>query len=326
MKLYPIKFAPIFHERIWGGNNLKNILAKTISSDNIGESWELSGVENSVSIVSNGHLQGKNLIEILQEYKKELVGEKVYNVFENEFPLLFKYLDACDDLSIQVHPSDEIAQKKHHCNGKNEMWYVLESQDDARIIAGVKENCSIDIIKKNIELNTIENVLEKHPSEKGDVFHISDGIIHALGKGVLVAEIQQSSDITYRIFDYNRKDKNGQTRELHVEDALDCIKIESVAKKNVQYSDYITKQELVNCEYFITNLLSIHRKEGIDYSSVDSFVVYMCIDGKYTIKTEGNDNIEVTKGETILIPASIKNVEIFPANNSKVTILETYLP
>ncbi|MBP9971073.1 MAG: class I mannose-6-phosphate isomerase, partial [Paludibacteraceae bacterium] len=202
--LYPFKFSPIFQERIWGGQNLKNTFGKVFDNQFIGESWELSGLPNNQSVVANGMLIGKTLTELIETYKHDLVGNIIYQRFGSSFPLLFKYLDACDNLSVQVHPSNEIAQKKHQCDGKTEMWYVVSASDNAQIIAGVKDNIELKDIKQSIEKNTIEDLLHFHDAKQGDVFHITEGIIHALGKGTIVAEIQQSSDITYRVYDYNR--------------------------------------------------------------------------------------------------------------------------
>ncbi|MBP6230068.1 MAG: class I mannose-6-phosphate isomerase [Paludibacteraceae bacterium] len=324
MKLYPLIFEAIFHERIWGGKNLATSLGKRFDGDLIGESWELSGLPNNESIVKEGALAGKTLNVLIATYKEELVGTKIYNRFENSFPLLFKYLDACENLSVQVHPGNEMAQEKHQCDGKTEMWYVVEADADAKIIAGLKENVNFDMLKNAIENESIEDLLHFHKAEKGDVFHITEGIIHALGKGTVVAEIQQSSDITYRIHDYNRKDKHGNTRELHTEEALACTVLQDIEKTQVHFSETESRQTLVSCPYFTTNLLSINKPTQYAYDFVDSFVVYMSIEGNYTLQTQ-NSSIAVKKGDTILLPANIKKVEFIPAKGEKLTILETYI-
>ncbi len=322
--LYPFKFSPIFQERIWGGQNLKHTLGKVFDNQFIGESWELSGLPNNQSVVANGMLIGKTLTELIETYKHDLVGNTIYQRFGSSFPLLFKYLDACDNLSVQVHPSNEIAQKKHQCDGKTEMWYVVSASDNAQIIAGVKDNIELKDIKQSIEKNTIEDLLHFHDAKQGDVFHITEGIIHALGKGTIVAEIQQSSDITYRVYDYNRKDQHGKSRDLHINDALDCIVLNDVNKTHADFSETDIQQELVNCPFFTTNLLSIIQPTSFNYQAIDSFVVYMSIEGDYVVETSFS-SLDVKKGDTILIPSSVKDIRIIPKDGGKALILETYI-
>jgi mannose-6-phosphate isomerase len=324
MQLYPLLFTPIFQERIWGGQNLKRTLGKVFDGNFIGESWELSGLANNESIVSNGILAGKTLPELIRAYKHDLVGNSIFERFGTSFPLLFKYLDACDNLSVQVHPSNDIAQKKHQCDGKTEMWYVVSASANANIIAGVKENIKLDDIKIGIENNSIEDLLHFHDAKKGDVFHITEGIIHALGKGTIVAEIQQSSDITYRVYDYNRKDQYGKARDLHIQDALDCIVLSDVSKTNVNFSDAQIQQSLVTCPFFTTNLLSISEPTNFNYQIIDSFVVYMSIEGDYVVETPFS-SMEVNKGDTLLIPSSVNDIRIMPKKGKKALILETYI-
>jgi mannose-6-phosphate isomerase len=324
MQLYPLLFTPIFQERIWGGQNLKQTLGKVFDGNFIGESWELSGLANNESIVSNGILAGKTLTELIRTYKEDLVGNSIFERFGTSFPLLFKYLDACDNLSVQVHPSNYIAQKKHQCDGKTEMWYVVSASANANIIAGVKENIKLDDIKKGIENNSIEELLHFHDAKKGDVFHITEGIIHALGKGTIVAEIQQSSDITYRVYDYNRKDQHGKARDLHIQDALDCIVLSDVSKTNVNFSVAKIQQSLVTCPFFTTNLLSISEPTNFNYQTIDSFVVYMSIEGNYVVETPFS-SMEVKKGDTLLIPSSVNDIRIMPKKGEKALILETYI-
>jgi len=223
MELYPIRFSPIYKEKIWGGSRLKTILNKKITSDKIGESWEISAVQDNISLVENGFLEGNTLEEIISIYMGELVGEKIYEKFGIEFPLLFKFIDANDKLSIQVHPDNDLAKQRHQAYGKTEMWYVINAENDAEIIVGFNKEIDKYQYTKAVKENTLIKLLNKEKVKKSDAFYIPSGRVHAIGKGVLLAEIQQTSDITYRIYDWDRKDANGQERELHTEWALDAI-------------------------------------------------------------------------------------------------------
>jgi len=222
MSLYPLKFKPILKEKIWGGNNLSQLLNKKKTGKKIGESWEISGVDNNISIVSNGFLKGNNLQEVIEIYMNELVGDKIYDIFGTEFPLLIKFIDAQEDLSIQVHPNNNQAKEKHNAFGKTEIWYVLHAEKEAKLISGFSKELTKDLLHKHLINNTLEETLNYEKVKTGDVFFIPSGRIHSIGKGIVVAEIQQTSDITYRLFDYNRLE-NGKLRELHTQDALDVI-------------------------------------------------------------------------------------------------------
>jgi mannose-6-phosphate isomerase len=232
IKLYPFVFEPIFKERIWGGSKLKSELNKQIPSDTIGESWEISSVQDDVSIVKNGFLKGKSLNAILQEYPIEILGTSVFEHFEDQFPLLFKFLDAKEDLSIQLHPNDELAKKRHNSFGKTEMWYVMQADEGSKLIVGFKENSSKEEYLNHVNNKTIVTILDQIPVQKGDVFFLETGTIHAIGAGTVIAEIQQTSDITYRIYDFDRKDEQGNTRELHNDLALEAIK-KSLPKRSM---------------------------------------------------------------------------------------------
>ena len=221
--LYPLKFRPIFKEKIWGGSKLRNQLFKNTSSDKTGESWEISGVEGNISVVDNGFLQGKSLNDIISEYKESLLGKKIYNKFGTEFPLLIKFIDADDDLSIQVHPDDNTAKKRHKSFGKTEMWYVIDADKNAELITGVCKNTNKGEYSELLLNKQLKTILNFEKVKKGDVFFIPAGRIHAICKGILLAEIQQTSDITYRIYDWDRKDDTGNERELHTESAIDVI-------------------------------------------------------------------------------------------------------
>jgi len=221
--LYPLKFQPILKDKIWGGKKLKNLFNKAAETDKLGESWELSGYENDESVVTNGFLAGNNLAELIEIYMDELVGDKVYNQYGLSFPLLFKLIDANENLSIQVHPGDEVAAERHNSYGKTEMWYVVDADPDGKLIIGFTKDCTREEYLDALDNDKVEDLLQHVPVKKGDVFFIPAGLVHAIGKGVVVAEIQQSSDITYRIYDFKRVDEQGNERELHTEQALDVI-------------------------------------------------------------------------------------------------------
>lgn len=322
-KLYPLKFKPILKEKLWGGSKLNKLFNKTQRSPKIGESWEISGYENDESIASNGFLEGNNLQKLIEIYMGELVGDKIYEQYGLNFPLLFKLIDANENLSIQVHPGDEIAAERHNSYGKTEMWYVLDAEVGGELIIGFSKNYSVDNYLDALEKGKIESLLQKIPVRKGDVFFIPSGLVHAIGKGVVVAEIQQSSDITYRIFDYNRKDDNGKERELHTQEALDVINFSEAINPKTNYQT--TPNEicpLIQCEYFTTNIIQFNESLDRNYGTIDSFKVYMCIDGNFAVEYN-NDKTLVTKGETILIPACIEQIGLIP--DGEATVLEVYI-
>lgn len=323
MKAYPIKFTPILKERIWGGQKLASTFKKASNSSNIGESWEISDVKGDVSIVANGSLKGTSLKALIKEYKGAFVGNKVYEKFKDDFPILIKFIDAKTPLSIQVHPSNELAKQRHDSFGKNEMWYIMDAEEDAELIVGFNKE-----ITKNEYITSLDNghILEVLNSEKiktGDTFYIPTGRVHAIGAGTVLAEIQQTSDITYRIYDYERVDKKtGLQRELHTDLAIDAI---DYKKYNNYRTDYEIKTnsstKLVHSPYFKTNIIELKEAILKDYTALDSFVIYMCVEGSFNI--EYNDyTIPVNKGETILLPASINTCKL---NAKTCRILEIYL-
>lgn len=321
--LYPLKFTPILKDKIWGGTKLSTLFNKISRSDKLGESWELSGYHDNVSVVINGNLKGQNLNQLIAKYKDKLVGNAVYEKFENTFPLLFKLIDANDDLSIQVHPDDEVAMEKHQGFGKTEMWYVIDSEKDGELIIGFKEDYSKETYLQALNEGKIEELLQRVKVKKGDVFFIPAGLVHAIGKGVVLAEIQQTSDLTYRIYDYHRKDAEGKERELHTDLALDVIDFSATSDPKTVYSSALNELEtLVSCEYFTTNIVQFNEQMNRYYGKVDSFIVYMCMKGEFEIVTE-DKTVHVTKGETVMIPAEVESVVLEPAGH--VTILEVYI-
>lgn len=321
--LYPLKFEPILKDKIWGGTKLKSLFNKAAETDKLGESWELSGVENDESVVANGFLAGNNLTELIEIYMGELVGDKVYDTFGLTFPLLFKLIDANENLSIQVHPGDEVAAERHNSFGKTEMWYVLDAEEGAELIIGFSKDCTSEEYLDALDNDKVEELLQHVKVQKGDVFFIPAGLVHAIGKGVVVAEIQQSSDITYRIYDYKRTDDNGNERELHTEEALDVIDFSAAKVPKTAYKPNLNEiTPLVHCEYFTTNLVRFNAGILRDYSLLDSFVAYMCLDGNFEIEFEG-EKTTVNKGDTVLIPSSLNEFFLLP--EKEVTLLEVYI-
>lgn len=315
-KLYPFTFIPILKERIWGGTKLKNYLNKPISSEITGESWELSAVPNDVSVINNGIFKGKNLNEVLDLYPEEILGTTVFNQFGKQFPLLFKYLDAKSDLSIQLHPNDELAKARHNSFGKTEMWYVMQADENARLIVGFKENSSKEKYLQKLESNDILSLLNEIPVKKGDVFLLETGTIHAIGAGIVIAEIQQTSDVTYRVYDWDRVDANGNKRELHTELALDAINYKTTSAKK-EYEAIENKSiSVVDCPYFKTNIISLNDQVLIDKTS-DSFMVLMCTEGHFELILEDQKYTYQT-GDTVLIPAVLTSFLL----KGRATVLE----
>ena len=325
-ELYPLKFQPIYKEKIWGGDRIhKKFHRKNVPAGKIGESWDLSAIEGSESIVKNGYLEGNSLNELVEIYMGDLVGEKIFEQFGPEFPLLIKLIEAKDLLSLQVHPNDEVAFDRHHSYGKTEMWYVIENEPEAKLISGFRKKTSEEEFKKALETNTVTELLNYEEAVAGDVFFIPAGQIHALGSNLLIAEIQQSSDITYRVSDWGRTDDNGQPRELHLDLALDVIDYSGESNGKINYTKEMNKSmPLVNSEFFTTNILEFDRDLVVDYNTLDSFVVYMCIKGSATIVQGGGEKTTIKGGETVLIPADLRNFTIRPERAS--LFLEIYIP
>ncbi|MBW1657762.1 type I phosphomannose isomerase catalytic subunit [Flavobacterium quisquiliarum] len=317
--LYPLQFEPILKERIWGGEKLKTILNKPIVSKITGESWELSTVEGDVSVVANGVLKGKSLMELIDETPDAVLGTKVYERFGKQFPLLFKYLDAREDLSIQVHPNDKLAKERHNSFGKTEMWYVMQADADARIIVGFKEDSSKEEYLKHLNDNTLISILDDVKAKSGDVFFLETGTVHAIGAGLVVAEIQQTSDITYRLYDFDRIDAQGNKRELHVDLALDAINYNKVDTQKKYESKVNTSNTVVDCPYFTTNFLPLENKLEVSKTG-ETFTVYMCIEGNFEIEYNGFKN-SYKKGDTVLVPAAINAFSL----TGNASILEIYI-
>jgi len=322
--LYPLKFVPIYKDKIWGGQKLRTILNKNFGSlPNCGESWEISGVKDNESVVAEGELMGKSLPQLLEQYKEKLAGTKVYARYGNEFPLLIKFLDANDDLSIQVHPNDEQALAKHQSFGKTEMWYIFQADEGAKLITGFKKDLDRESYLEYFNNGKLSDVLNEEEVKAGDVFFIPAGRVHTIGKGICIAEIQQTSDVTYRIFDFDRVDDKGQKRELHVEEALDVLDFKSYPEYKTNYTDVIGEAvSLVDCEYFTTNKIICQEPLSRNYAAIDSFVIFICFSGSFSIIYDRIE-VQVVQGESVLIPAEVNNLTIAPSPSA--SILEVYI-
>jgi mannose-6-phosphate isomerase len=318
-----LKFKPILKEKIWGGEKLMNLLNKESDKTNIGESWELSDVEENVSIVSNGSLKGKTLKDLIVKHKSDILGKKVYDVFGDNFPLLIKFIDAKKALSIQLHPNDDLAKKRHNSFGKTEMWYVMQADKYSNLIVGFKKDSTKEEYLYHLENKSLLSILNTDVIEKGDAYFIPTGRIHAIGAGVLLAEIQQTSDITYRVYDWDRQTLDGTYRDLHTKEALEAINYSADESYKTPYFKKENKSsEIISCQYFTTNILPVVGEIDINHQEKDSFVIYMCIAGKVEFQYE-NQNEKLQIGETLLIPASIKEIQIF--SDEKSELLEVYI-
>ena len=314
--LYPLQFIPIFQERLWGGDKLKTLFNKPITSTKTGESWELSTIEGAVSTIANGDLAGRFITEVINEYPNEILGTSVYQRFGNQFPLLFKYLDAKEDLSVQVHPNDALAKARHHSFGKTEMWYVVQADPDARLIVGFKEEMNQATYLENLEKKTLLATLDEIKVQPGDVFLIETGTVHAIGAGMVIAEIQQTSDITYRLYDFDRVDSDGNLRELHVDLALDAINYNTVSSQKPYQKNSNQSNPVVDCPYFVTNIVAL-QDHFIWKKTKESFTVFMCTNGQFELILNG-EIMRFQMGDTILIPAIIDHLTL----KGKATILE----
>ena len=318
-----LKFEPILKEKIWGGEKLMSLLNKKSTHKNVGESWEISDVDENISVVSNKYLKGKSLKDLIKEHKNNLVGDNVYQQFGENFPLLVKYIDAKKALSIQLHPNDSLAKKRHNAFGKTEMWYVLQADKFANLIVGFKNNSNTEEYLHHLENKSLLSLLNTEEIKKGDSYFIPTGTVHAIGAGALIAEIQQTSDITYRIYDWDRPCPDGTYRALHTEEAKEAI--DYVAKKSYK-TTYLEKENtaspIISCQYFTTNMLPIKGRVAINHQEKDSFVIYMCVAGAVEFQYE-NQTEKLQMGETILVPACIKKIQIIA--EEKAELLEVYI-
>ncbi|MFO7815062.1 MAG: type I phosphomannose isomerase catalytic subunit [Halanaerobiales bacterium] len=321
MELYPLKFIPIYINKIWGGNRLKDELNKNISEENIGESWEVSTNEDKISVVKNGTYKNEKLTDLIKQYPKELLGSS-YNK-NNKFPLLLKIIDANQKLSVQVHPDDQLAKQLENGNGKTEMWYVLDATSEAKLYIGLKEIESKKQLRKVIREGKLENHLNEIDVTKGDFFFIPSGTVHAIGEGLMLVEIQQNSNTTYRLYDWNRVDDAGNSRELHLENGIKATNL----KLNVQRNQVILRKEtsefkqeiLCASEYFITNKINLKGSLPIQNRN---FVLLTCIKNEGEIIYGDNRSVEIKLGESVMLPANIKNVKL----KGNLNLLQMYIP
>lgn len=318
--LYPLTFEPILKERIWGGTKLNTLLGKRLPNGTAGESWEISTIPGDISVVSNGTHKGKSLTKLIEEHPREILGNAVYERFGTQFPLLIKFIDARDDLSIQVHPNDKLAQERHNCMGKTEMWYVMDADEDARIIVGFKNKSSPEQYIENLRNKSLGDILHQVPVKPGDVYLIETGTIHAIGAGTLLAEIQQTSDITYRIYDWDRVDTAGKSRELHIDQALEAMNYNVVNAKQEYPTTTNKPSKVLECPHFAINHISVDGQTMLTHNA-SSFRIYICTEGQFNLETpEGRHHFK--KGNTLLIPAALRNFVI----EGKAVLLETHIP
>ncbi len=320
--LYPLKFNPITQYRIWGGNKLNSAVPAELQMENLGEIWSLSGVPGNVSEVENGALKDQNLNELIHHYKEKLVGKKVWEKFGNDFPLLIKFIDAAQPLSVQVHPNDEIAQKLHNSFGKSEMWYIMDAENDSELIIGFKAGVSKKEYEQHLANENLEEILGKIPVAKGDAVYIPAGRVHAIGAGIVLAEIQQTSDVTYRIYDYNRIDKDGNKRELHTDLALEAIDFNPIDEIKTKYDSTENQlNSLIETPYFKTEIFT--GNEEISIKKNDEMRIYICTEGSLKFQTP-TSGFQLEKYQSLLMPAAVESYKIIPEGNA--TWIEVRVP
>lgn len=319
--LYPLKFESILKQKIWGGEKLVNLLNKPSNYKDVGESWELSGVDGNISEISNGPLKGKTLNQILDRHGSALLGLKNTERFGNKFPLLIKFIDAKLDLSVQLHPGDKLAKERHQSFGKTEMWYVMQADKGAKLIVGFNQEMDVEKYKRYLNQKRLPEILNFDDVKPGDTYFIEAGRIHAIGAGVLLAEIQQTSDVTYRVYDWDRKDVHGNERELHNDVALDALNFDLEDDFRVDYNkETNTPNNMISCPYFTTNFIPL-QGEVIKENDKESFIIYLCVGGAFEISVN-NQKETLKAGETVLLPASISTYELKSKNAE---LLEVYI-
>lgn len=318
----PLKFNALLKSTLWGGDKIIPFKNLDIQQENVGESWEISGVKDNETIVADGPYAGKKLNELVEELKGKLVGEDNYQRFGNEFPLLIKFIDARQDLSIQVHPTDEIAKMQGKERGKTEMWYLMDSDKDATLLCGLKKKITPEEYAQMVENDTIVDAIDRYEVKEGDCFFLPAGRIHAIGTGCFLAEIQQTSDVTYRIYDFKRKDKNGNYRQLHTKEAAECINYNVESNYRTEYTPVKNQGvSLVQCPYFNTAVYDLDEPMTIDYSELDSFVILIGVKGKATITDNEGNTFTLQAGESVLVPATTETLKV----DGNIKFLETYV-
>ena len=310
MEYYPLTFKPVIKERIWGGKKLNDLLGKPGIDGPAGESWELSGVEGTISEVRNGPLVGKLITDLIAADPEGILGKEVLERFGTEFPILIKFIDAKTDLSIQVHPDDVLAAKRHASKGKTEMWYIMDADPGSRLVLGFKESIDPEAYTRHLEKKTLIEILREQPVQSGEVYFIKAGTVHAIGGGIMLAEIQQTSDITYRVYDYDRPGTDGKLRELHTELALEAMHLTPADGARIKFSRETNQSnEVVNSPYFITNYLPVSGRLELELSDRQAFTALMCVGGNARVLS-GGGTLELKQGMTALLPAALDRVEI----------------
>ncbi|NLF41169.1 MAG: mannose-6-phosphate isomerase [Bacteroidales bacterium] len=321
--IYPLKFQPVCKDKVWGGHKLKQKYNKPVGDlPNCGESWEISGIEGSMSVVANGALEENDLGDLIEILMGELLGDKVFEKYGYQFPMLVKMIDTLDVLSVQVHPNDEMALKAHNCPGKEEMWYILDAGPEAEMFIGFNQNLTKELFLRHLNGGTLKTVLNVIKPQKGDVYHIKPGCIHAIGKDVTLIEIQQSSDITYRLYDWDRPGADGRPRELHLEKGLEALDYKELKEIKVPYQIKPgLRVPIVEAGAFSVNLLELDTQSEFDYNHLDSFVILSLAEGSIQIEYSGN-KLNVDKGESVLIPSECGAFIVMPQKGTR--ILESY--
>ncbi len=323
--LYPLKFQPILKSSSWGGERIIPYKALESKQTKVGESWELSGIRGDESIVSSGDLVGKTITELTRNYKAELVGKENYKRFGDEFPLLIKFIDAKEDLSIQVHPNDKLAAERHGSMGKTEMWYVIDATPEARLRPGFARQISAEEYVESVENNTVAEALKEYNVSCGDLFFLPAGRVHSIGSGCFIMEIQQTSNITYRIYDFNRTTAEGNKRVLHTELAKEAIDYTPLDDYRTQYDKGVKNKpvKMVECDHFKSDIYQLTESKRVELSNLDSFVILICVDGKSDIECDGY-HTKMKHGETLLLPATAQNIVITPLKG-ECKIISTYI-
>ncbi len=318
----PFKFLPLLKSTLWGGDKLIPFKQLDIHQERVGESWEISGVPGNETIVADGEYQGKPLNEVVAQLKDSLLGVENYKRFGDEFPLLIKFIDAREQLSIQVHPSDEIAHKQGKPRGKTEMWYIMDSAPDAKLRSGLSKEITPEQYQQMVADDTICDAIAEYSVKEGDCFFLPAGRIHSIGAGCFLAEIQQTSDVTYRIYDFRRKDADGNERPLHTREAAECIDYRVERDYRTNYVPMKNQGvSLVHCPYFHTAVYDLNEPMTLDYSDLDSFVILICVKGEGTITDNEGNKVSLRTGETILYPAITNILQV----EGTIKFLETYV-
>ena len=318
----PLKFSPLLKSTLWGGDKIIPFKHLDCNQKDVGESWEISGVKDNESIVSAGEYQGVKLNDVVAQLKDKLLGKENYARFGNEFPLLIKFIDARQQLSIQVHPSDDIAKRQGKERGKTEMWYIMDGEPDAKLRSGLKNKITPEEYKEMVDNDTITDAIAEYQVKEGDCFFLPAGRIHSIGAGCFLAEIQQTSDVTYRIYDFKRKDKNGNYRQLHTQQAAECIDYHVESNYRTEYTPEKNKGvNMVNCPFFTTSVYDLDEPMTLDYSELDSFVILIGIKGEGILKDNEGNEVTLREGESILYPATTETITV----SGTIKFLETYI-